>query len=66
MQKPTAKHEAELRESCWTEGKRFVRTKGIKAIIRKPTETINLDGVGGSSVFVLFSLFIKKKKTALA
>ena len=42
MQRPTAKHSAELGESCGREGGKNVGARGVKDTIRKPTESTNL------------------------
>ena len=46
MQRPTAKHQAELKESCGRVGDRIERAGEVKDITRRPTESSNLDPWG--------------------
>lgn len=42
MQRPTAKHQVELGESCGNVGDRSGQTRGVKDITRRPTQSANL------------------------
>ena len=46
MQRPTAKHQAELKESCGRVGDRIERAGEVKDITRRPTESSNLSPWG--------------------
>jgi hypothetical protein len=46
MQRPTAKHQAELRESCGREGCRIEQATRVKYTTRRPTESIVLGSRG--------------------
>jgi hypothetical protein len=45
MQRPTTKHQSELRESCGRVGDKTERAKGVKDT-RRPTESTNLGSWG--------------------
>ena len=46
MERPTAKHQAELGDSCGRGRGRIVKVRGNKDITRKPTESANLGPQG--------------------
>jgi len=46
MQRPTAKHQEELGESCRRGGGRMEGTRGVKATTRKPTESTKPEPIG--------------------